>query len=357
MEAQSEETKGYSKKPTVNNQLIGLILVNVAVSLVMLCLANYRATAGAMEFYSATIPVMLQAGLGAAVGFIGLVFSRIRYFCLIINILANSFLGIPALSALSQWPGGDDGGAFGWIVIVGGGCAVSFFVALVTLIMSFSRRGKTNVDSSGHSCGEVSSQNSPTSVTTGTIVNGESKTKRGSKLGWIMLAIAGAYMIWIIAGPIKWHVMHTKSYPGGIEIRSIDYHELTPLFPIPFYHHVNADHEKSLIVNGKEVMQSDTYTRLFPSPDGSYVAAFHYVYNGPVRIYNTKTLQCIELSNDDVEKEFPGNDYVYPFTFLRWENDKSFLVEITGTDFDHNLSKYRHVLRIDAQTGLRTHVE
>jgi hypothetical protein len=117
--------------------MIPSLIANLAVSLIMLWLTHHMATENALAFYPTTIPVMVQAGAAAGVALLGLLlpWRPARLACIVLSSLAMGLLFAPALYALSGWPGGDDGGAFGWMFIVGGACVASFFVALITLIL------------------------------------------------------------------------------------------------------------------------------------------------------------------------------------------------------------------------------
>lgn len=112
-----------------------LLVINLLASTVMLLLSINRATGGAADFYPATIPTIVQAGLAALVAMVGLGAWRRRLLCLVISSAALGLLGLPALYASAQWPGGDDGGGFGWLIIIGCGCVVSFVVAFATAII------------------------------------------------------------------------------------------------------------------------------------------------------------------------------------------------------------------------------
>jgi hypothetical protein len=322
--------------------MVGPLLVNLVVSVVMFLLVWDRATGE--RFYPATIPTIVQAALAALAAAAGLAVRRVRFACLIVSGAALGALGIAAFYAGTQWPGGDDGGGFGWFFLVCGGCAVSFVIALTTTLIGVAQRARERCTS------DVRKQE-PSAAVPSKSRKGAPKARRGLRWPWGLVAAAGLYLAWIVAGPISWTRTRTESHPGGIEIRSIDLHELGPLFPLPVYHHVDTDHERVLLVKGREVLRSNAYKDLHPSPTGAYVVAAHWLHNGPMRIYSTGNLRYVELSVDASREEFPGHYYGYPFGFLRWEDDSNFLVEVTGSSSE---GVYGQVWRVDAATGART---
>jgi len=117
--------------------MIPALVVNLVASLIMLWLTHHMATENALAFYPTTIPVMVQAGAGAAVALLGLLlpWRPARLACIVLSSLAMALLIGPALYALDGWPGGDDGGAFGWMFFVGGACLLSLLVAMITMIL------------------------------------------------------------------------------------------------------------------------------------------------------------------------------------------------------------------------------
>ena len=117
--------------------MIVLLLVNLVMSLIMLALTHHLATENALAFYPSTIPVMVQSGVAAAVALLGLLLRGrwARLTCLLLSCVGLGLLFLPALYALDGWPGGDDGGAFGWMFFVGAGCLLSGLAALTTMII------------------------------------------------------------------------------------------------------------------------------------------------------------------------------------------------------------------------------
>lgn len=337
------------------------LLINLVACVVMLGVSCHRAVEGALQFYPATIPTLVQAGLGGLIALAGLTFVRKRFVCLFISSAALGLLGLPAFYAMSQWPGGDDGGGMGWLFIVGGGCAVSLVVALVTVGLGILELGRPRQHSGAPvQLSDAPSQDrvpAPAQPSPSGTAGRWREDKAARVLLWGILGLAGVLLVWLIAGPIRWTTTRTAQHAGGIELRSIDVHELMP-FPLPFFHHVSPDAERILLVQGREVMRSRAYVQLFPSPAGMYVVAAHLLQSGPLRIYTTADGHLIEIVVENSDKEFPDHHYVYPFRFVEWENENSFLIEVCGTDFsDRSLRKYRQVWRVDATTGARKRIE
>jgi len=328
--------------------MVSPLAVNLVVSAVMFLLALHRATGEgcAAQFYPATNPTMVQAVFAAFAAGAGLVVRRVRFACLIVSGAALGTLGVPAMYAGMQWPGGDDGGGFGWFFIICGGSAVSFVIALATTIIGIVQRERERP-------ARAVMEQKPLEVVPSDSRNEPPKAGGRHRWLWGIVAAACLYLFWIIAGPISWTRTCTESHPGGVEIRSIDLHELTPLFPFPLYHWVDTGHERILLINGREVLRSGTYRDLYPSPTGACVVAAHWLQNGPMRIYATGDRRYIELPVDESRDEFPGHYNAYPFRFLCWEDDSNFLVEVTG----YNEGEYRQVWRVEAATGRRTRIE
>lgn len=115
-----------------------MLLVNMATGAAMVWLTHHLATGNALRFYPQTLWVICQAGVAAAMALAGLATHRHAGACLWISSLLIGLLGIPWLVAMISWPGGDDGGAFGWFFLAGGGCAVSMVVALITWAIGWS---------------------------------------------------------------------------------------------------------------------------------------------------------------------------------------------------------------------------
>ena len=123
---QSREGRGIAITAIV------LSAVNAGAGLFMLALTYWMATRNALEFYPSTRYVMYQAGGAAAVGLIGLLIRFIRFPALVVSSAALAVLFIPWYYASTQWPGGDDGGAFGWFIFGGAACLMSLAVGLGT---------------------------------------------------------------------------------------------------------------------------------------------------------------------------------------------------------------------------------
>jgi hypothetical protein len=333
-----------------------LLVINLLASVVMFGLSIHRATGEgcAAHFYPATIPTMVQAGLGAIAAIVGLGVSRLRFLCLAVSSAALGLLGFPAFYAMLRWPGGDDGGGLGWLFIVGGGCFASFVIAGMTMLIGLGYRGRiTQPPSPLLSIGlpvaadgsvrvplpGVSESLSPTA---------ERRTVSKSLLLWAILATGVAYLIWCAAGPVSWTTTESESHVGGIQVRTTLAHELCP-YPVPFYHHV-ATRDQTVLVDGQKWFRTGPLDDLRLSPTGEYAAV--QLWEKPIQIWSKSTRESILLDSGELEKEFPGHSYTYPFRFDRWDGDSAFLVTVSGWDL--KLGDYKQTWRVDAATGART---
>jgi|WetSurMetagenome_2_1015567.scaffolds.fasta_scaffold96934_2 hypothetical protein len=299
----------------------------------MFFLILHRATGQgcAAHFYPATIPAIVQPAAAAVVALAGLVLSRWRFRLLVASSAGLGLLGVPALFAGLMWPGGDDGGGFGWLFIVGGGCAMSFGIGLATCLLGLIRR-----------------QAGPERPRTGRAVR---------ILLWAMMAGAAAWLAWIAYGPVSWMTERTVTYAGGVEIRNTDRHEVVSLFPLPVYHSMIDGYERTLLLQGREAPLAPDYKHLlFPSPAGTYVVAEDYMFHKPLLIFRVADSQCTPVEAENSKKEFPGHYNVYPFHFEKWEDDETFLVEVTGLDLKGSTT-YPQVWRFAAGTGRGTRVK
>lgn len=110
------------------------LVINLCWGILMLGLSYSLAMHNALHFYPETLPTICQAGLSAVLAFIGIVLHRLslRLLFLLLSSLAIALLLLPMNYASSHWPGGDDGGALGWFIIMGGASLISCFTALIT---------------------------------------------------------------------------------------------------------------------------------------------------------------------------------------------------------------------------------
>ncbi len=182
----------------------------------------------------------------------------------------------------------------------------------------------------------------------------QSHKKRRRRWPWVVLGLVGIYALWWVITPITWTSSTIERYPGGVEVRTIALHELCAYFgmegvivPFPLYH-VNDEYRRVVFLNGNEWFEAPGLDRIYPSPSGAYVAV--QPFTAPIRILNASTGESVELAVPDSKTEFLGHYNVYPFRFLRWSDDQSFLVEVTGRD-------YQQTWRVDAKTGNRARVE
>lgn len=104
----------------------------------MLLLSLWCATGNALRFYPRTLLLMFQAGVVVLIALCGLWWPTKRRNCQILSSILLGLLAIPCL--LGTFPGGDDGGGLCWMFVVGGGCVVSFCVAIVPLTIGLSSR-------------------------------------------------------------------------------------------------------------------------------------------------------------------------------------------------------------------------
>jgi hypothetical protein len=128
------------------------------------------------------------------------------------------------------------------------------------------------------------------------------------------------------------------------------------VIPVPYYH-VDDRHECIVLADGKEWIRTQGVSAAIthPSPGRTYIVLEDLVQNKPIRILDLATRGTIELAVDDSKDEFPGHYNGFPFHFLRWEDDKSFLVEVEGSPGEN--VKYPQTWRVEAKTGKRTPVE
>lgn len=184
--------------------------------------------------------------------------------------------------------------------------------------------------------------------------------KWGKWLCRIFVSLIGLYVFWgvcpyIFGGsPVRWTEVTKISYPGGIELRRTELHEVFPFLfgphlavPLPF-HHVDEDYEQIVVVNGRErVRFGHGLTTVYPSPSGKYIVAENRSFTAAPRIYHA--LSNVEHSWDveSVEKELPGHPYMVTFQFVKWEDDDHFLLEVGGQGFPN----CRQAWNVDAKTG------
>jgi len=116
------------------------ILILALVWATLVCaLSAYLAIINALNFYPATFPTMCFSGIAASLAWFGLIFRRLRSIFLAICSLLLMFLIIPWFYALGSWPGGDDGGMLGWILIMGGASVISVPIAMIIFFVSVRR--------------------------------------------------------------------------------------------------------------------------------------------------------------------------------------------------------------------------
>ncbi|HOI55470.1 MAG TPA: hypothetical protein PLP01_09500 [Phycisphaerae bacterium] len=112
--------------------MIGFLLVNLGTSGVLFLLVVHMATANALGFYPSTIPAMVQPALAALISLVGLLARRLRLASLLLSSAGLALMVIPWWHA--RFPGGDDGGGFGWFFVVGSASLAAFMVGVGTAI-------------------------------------------------------------------------------------------------------------------------------------------------------------------------------------------------------------------------------
>jgi hypothetical protein len=331
-----------------------VLIINLLASAVMLGISFHcapRSGYGA-HFYPASIPTMVQAGLGCVVALAGLVSSRRRHACLVVSSVCLAGLGVPALFALLQGPEGD--GGLEWLFVGGAGCYASLITGIATMLLGRKPGREEKLQKEIPSpiipdASPASSQN----VSVTTILQGDRKQPCALPPGrilWPIIGLAWAYAIWCAVGAFTWTSTRVTSYAGGIRIRCTDLHELCP-YPYPFFYHVAPDREQVLLVDGQPVTLPPHYEDLlFPSPTGDYVATEDSMFQGPIRIYAVRTGKWTEVTVDNSSPEFPRHPHDYPFTITRWDSDGTLLIGVGYHDC-------HQVWRVAAATGERTRVE
>jgi hypothetical protein len=302
---------------------------------------------------------VVQADLAVLAAFVGLIFRRLRFAGLITSSVALGLLVVPV--ALAPWFFPPVPALYiGWLIFVRTGSAASVVIAGLTTIIAVRMRGyygKAPASSPSLLAIASDSKASPQSLSAPAAPSAADAcrcAKPASRWLWVPLSVAVLYLFWVFVGPITWTTTRIESCPNGVELRSLDLHELTPSFPSLVYHNVVAGRERTLLIRGREVLKSGDYKHLFPSPEGTFVVAEGRGYSKPIRIYTVADARFVELPEDD----FPDHYNVYPYRFLRWENDQTFLVEVTGSVITSGSFKdYRQVWRVAADTAARTRIE
>jgi hypothetical protein len=128
--------------------MVMLLIINFAWSVLMLALSHHLATQNALAFYPETLPTMWQAGIAAGLALLGMLppFRKVRFGFLAASGTTMGLLIVPCIYALIHWPGGDDGGGLGWLVIMGGASVLSGVIALCTVGIGGSLRSGKNDD-------------------------------------------------------------------------------------------------------------------------------------------------------------------------------------------------------------------
>jgi hypothetical protein len=112
--------------------MVGLLVVNVIMGLWVLGISHNQAIHNALDFYPSTLVIMYHAGAAAGIALLGALVRRIACVCLVLSCIALTTLPISCQVSAEGYPGGDDGGAFGWTLYVGGSCLLSLVVGVTT---------------------------------------------------------------------------------------------------------------------------------------------------------------------------------------------------------------------------------
>ena len=110
------------------------LIINAILGFAMLAVSCWSATGNALDFYSNTLYIMLHSALAGGMAVAGVYARKGKLVFLVLSSLALATLWVSGWYGLQDWPGGDDGGAFGWMFFVLGGCVISFVVAMVSLV-------------------------------------------------------------------------------------------------------------------------------------------------------------------------------------------------------------------------------
>jgi hypothetical protein len=115
--------------------------------------------------------------------------------------------------------------------------------------------------------------------------------------------------------------------------------------------------EQAIRLNGKTIfavvadLRKDTrWQRYYVSPDEAFIVLQDWLHAKPTRVLSVQTGEIVEV----VAPEIDGHYYVYPFGFLRWEEDSTaFIVEVTGTFVKGpgEFLAYRELWRVAAGNG------
>ena len=152
-----------------------------------------------------------------------------------------------------------------------------------------------------------------------------------------LLAICALFSF---TGCISWTTTNVEHFSHGIEVHAQSHHKWRctcihsggiTLLPIPVYDVIN-NYQRIVLADGKEWARCGRFGNLFVSPDQTYIVLTRSGQTESIQILDLPTRQIRELTADANSKdEFPKNlHYGYPFSFVRWEDDSSFLVEVFG---------------------------
>ena len=186
-------------------------------------------------------------------------------------------------------------------------------------------------------------------------------------------------------GP-TWSSTRVEQLAHGVEVRTEMFHglyffqfgyfEWLPVCLLfPDYH--TYDERRAFLADGEEWFSEQFPKEMLISPGQTYVVIAS-TYE-PLRILDLPARRVTELVAPASRDEFPGR-HGYPFKFLRWEDDASFLVEVRGSYMEKvkdengndamytcsrcdelhqewDIIEYIQTWRIDAKTATRVPVD
>jgi len=141
------------------------------------------------------------------------------------------------------------------------------------------------------------------------------------------------------SGCLFWTTTNVEQLSHGIEVRSKTCHVAAAFlgmeggfFPIP--HYTTYSGGRIILADGEVWIDENpagSMGKMYISPGQTYIVIQHSMTGWPpLRIFDLAARTITEVPTA-AESEFPGRyNYVYPFRFLRWEDDSHFLAEVTG---------------------------
>ena len=122
--------------------MAGLLTVNIIMGLIVLWLSCDQAINNTLKFYPSTLITILHAAATCVFAFVGFFFRRFAYTFLLISSVSLVVLPISCFASGAGYPGGDDGGGFGWLFYVGGSSLLAMIAGIITMIFGVLRHGR-----------------------------------------------------------------------------------------------------------------------------------------------------------------------------------------------------------------------